>query len=237
MSLFEAYNSNGSLQFNAETYAYRLIGSGSITALDTFRLDSGSDPHDPASGVYLGTYSWPDDVPTVPTGTELLAFQPDNCFGNMWFAGGKIYFRTQPASYSFPGSGIGSGRVPKTGETEHTGQWYAYQSFKLTTPPSSGVGLQLINWDGTLAWDSSIAPLLVTGSYDYTSSNAGAAATIPGSHTAVVMPLSYQTLRSGVYKMFGVNAAGQIGEFAFDDSGTSTTSAAPTDPITCLGVT
>jgi hypothetical protein len=159
---FQSFADDGTLQFDASAATFSLIGSGTVSCTDSFAV---------FSGLYIGAVynSFGVPIPVAATGCELVGLRCTTayCFPELTTDGFYVY--TQPCTYTdldWPTS-------ERTNLSSHTVEWWAYKSMRSITPPSSGVGVQLINADGTLAWDSSLKPLRVEDSFTWTASTHG----------------------------------------------------------------
>lgn len=223
---FQAFNDAGKLQFDTNSSAFSLVGSGTVTAADVWFLPGVGFVHgyDPTSGVpgvyYDGTYAL--DIPTLPANTEIVAFMND---GGHWgtpsfytTSGGskRVTYTTQPCT-------INVGGVPRSDIDEHILNYYAFTSMRNLTPAAHGVGLQLFNTDGSLAWDSNLKPLLVTGSGNYAAANYPTPIAVSGSAPGAILPLDSffaRSRKSGIEYLIGMKG-NSICEYPFRNDGIS----------------
>lgn len=159
---FQSFTDDGKLQFDTSAATFSLISSGSVSCVDLFES---------FSGFYIGAAYGSVGVPlgiSAPD-VELVALRCTSAYCFPEIANDGFYIYTQPCTYSdldWPTS-------ERTGLSSHTVEWWAYKSMRTITPPSTGVGVQFLNDDGTLAWDSSLKPLLVQSGFNWSASTHG----------------------------------------------------------------
>ncbi|MGN6819299.1 MAG: hypothetical protein ACTHJR_11585 [Sphingomonas sp.] len=218
---FEAYNDAGKLQFDSNSSAFALVGSGSIIAKDIWFVPGSGfvDDYDPSTGIpgayYDGTYPLTANQATLPSNTEMVAFMNtgDHWGSPIWGkrASGGFYatYETQPCTYLMSG-------VPRSNLDSHLVNWFAFTSMRNLSPSAHNAGLQIFNSDGSLSWDSSRRPLLVTGSGNYAPSSYPNTTSVGGSPGAIIA-LDYfaaTSRHSSIEYRLGFNG-NSIGEYAY----------------------
>lgn len=211
--MFESYNQDGSLQFNAASYAYAFVSKGTMTISNRFTI-----AEDGGDGIYLTTEGFLD----VPGGWDIVVFRSQNAaiipradsYG--YLPSNRFAVVAEPLESS-PGV-----YQPST-YTETVYYWIFKSSRTYLAPSSSGVGLELYNADGTVCYSSTSRPLMVVNNASITSFSTSwtASVSLPAGRTYA--HLLYGTVKDGPF-LPGVKStsSGWSGKTVVRQSGTLT---------------
>jgi hypothetical protein len=213
MALFEAYNEAGSLQFNAQTFAYTFVEKGTVTLANRFTInEDGSD------GIYLTT----EGFKTIAGGWDIIVFNSPNV---AIIPRADTYSGLPANSFVIVADALldGDGNyLPSTFSTT-CNYWVFKSSRTYLSPSASGVGLELYNADGTVCYSSTQRPLLVRSSAAIASFNSSWTASVNLPVGPVYAHMLYGTVKSGPFlPALKTRANGWDGKAAIRQSGTLT---------------
>jgi hypothetical protein len=195
---FQTWTPDNKLQFSASACAFALVETGTVEVTDFYSPDDGTN--NPA--YFQGTFAI---VNVNPAADIVITSSPYYHFGFIR-SPGKLHIQTQPCYYmGFPPGYNGRPGYPlfsdRTNQDSNTVSWATYRSMRGMTPAAHGVGLQLFNEDGSLAYDSTMKPLRTVGGRSFADADVGQTYTIPG------------TQGWGLFTGWGIRYSGGIGSW------------------------
>lgn len=157
--MFEAFNEDGSLQFNATTFAYNFVSKGTIAIANRFTV-----AEDGGDGIYLTTEGYKE----IAGGWDIIVFKSPNA-----------HIIPRADTYAgLPAGGFivvaaplldGGGNYQPSSYSVNCEYWVFKSARSLLSPAATGVGLELYAADGTVCYSSTQKPLLVRNNAAITS--------------------------------------------------------------------
>ncbi|MES2987685.1 MAG: hypothetical protein V4808_07250 [Pseudomonadota bacterium] len=189
--MFEVRSETGAIQYDVASHAFVFVGKGSFTATDHW-----TGPPNIIGSQKTGTYG------STVTGYDfdLVFFRCEDAFflpSNRPFVGEDPRTIRVVTQDCWPPSYPGIYRYPndyKTGLASHTIEYWCFRSMRHFEPSAAGCGVQLLNADGTLCFESNLDPIRVT---HYKATGGDASTSAPGTPQALANPATTALMRVG----------------------------------------